>query len=226
MATLLLVEDDELISASLSRALRANGHEVKTAATIVAAEAHDDFDLILCDLTLPDGDGLDFIGRAVVRWPAVPVIILTARREETDVVTGLSVGAIDYVVKPFRLAELLARIDAQLRRGAVEPASVVPAVVVHAGLVIDRGARRVTLDGRELPLRRKEFELLSRLDESSGRVVRREELIRDVWGENWWGSTKTLDVHVNALRRKLGEEPGGATMILSIRGVGYRLDPP
>jgi len=223
MATLLLVEDDELISTSLTRVLRAHGYDVLTAANISEAESHDEFDLMLCDLTLPDGDGLDLVGRVVRRWPLRPVIILTARREETDIVTGLSVGAIDYIVKPFRLAELIARVEAQLRRRSAMTQSQPVASVPHA-LVVDRAARRVLFEGREIPLRRKEFDLLARLEGSVGQVVRRDQLIKDVWGDNWWGSTKTLDVHINALRRKLGEEPGVTSMIRSIRGVGYRLD--
>ena len=143
-------------------------------------------------------------------------------------VSGLERGAVDYVTKPFRLAELLARIRSHLRlAGAVAPGRR-PAsgddVIALAGLVIDRPARRVHLDDIELALRPKEFDVLERLARHAGAVVTREQLIDDVWDENWWGSTKTLDVHINNIRRKLGERPGTPSRIATIRGIGYRLD--
>jgi DNA-binding response OmpR family regulator len=155
------------------------------------------------------------------------VIVLTARREEADVVISLEMGAVDYVVKPFRLAELLARVAAHLRfaAGRVEHVGADDdREAVVGDVTIDRGARRVRVGEREVALRPKEFDVLERLARDAGVVVTRERLIDDVWDENWWGSTKTLDVHINALRRKLGEEPGGPSRIVTIRGVGYRLD--
>jgi DNA-binding response OmpR family regulator len=228
-ATVLVVEDEELIASSLVRALRSQGHDASSAATVAAAieriEA-DPPDLVLLDLGLPDGDGED-VCRVVLRHhPDVPVIVLTARREEVDVVLGLEMGAVDYVVKPFRLAELLARVAAQLRSAARRAGSRGPRddALAVGDLVVDRAARRVHVDGAEVSLRPKEFDLLARLARDAGTVVTRDQLFDDVWDENWWGSTKTLDVHINAVRRKLGEQPGGPSRIATIRGVGYRLD--
>jgi DNA-binding response OmpR family regulator len=140
-------------------------------------------------------------------------------------VLGLEAGAVDYVVKPFRLAELLARIASHLRWRRAVTRGGVAADVIHVGdLSVDRPARRVTLAGSEIALRPKEFDLLERLALDAGAVVSREQLIDDVWDENWWGSTKTLDVHVNSIRRKLGEQAGEPSRITTVRGVGYRLE--
>lgn len=225
VSELLIVEDDELIASSLTRALRASGHRVTVTSTVAEADREVDVaDLVLCDLGLPDGDGLDLIARIADRRPGLPVIALTARAEEADVVAGLTSGAVDYVTKPFRLAELQARIAAHLRQAATGPGGSAEDDVLRVDdLVIDRGARRVRVDDREVELRPREFDLLARLAVEAGRVVRREDLMHDVWDENWWGPTKTLDVHVNALRRKLGEEPGAGSRITAVRGVGYRL---
>jgi DNA-binding response OmpR family regulator len=228
-ATVLVVEDDRLIASSLERALVANGYAARTAATVADAVADVDADppdLVLLDLGLPDGDGGEVARHVAQHHPAVPVIILTARADEIDVVLGLEAGAVDYVVKPFRLAELLARISSHLRlRDALasEPAGGDRTVEV-GDLAVDSAARRVTLDGAEVALRPKEFDLLERLARDAGVVVTREQLIDDVWDENWWGSTKTLDVHVNSIRRKLGELAGEPSRITTIRGVGYRLE--
>ena len=229
MARLLVVEDDALIASSLARALRSNGYDVDVAGTVHDALSTIDEqvpDLVLLDLGLPDGDGEDVCGVLVRRHAEVPVIVLTARSDEVDVVLGLQMGAVDYVAKPFRLAELLARVQSHLRfaeahRDAQGTAG--PTIVV-GDLEIDRAARRVHVGGTEVALRPKEFDVLERLARDAGLVVTREQLIDDVWDENWWGSTKTLDVHINAVRRKLGEQPGGPSRIATIRGVGYRLD--
>jgi DNA-binding response OmpR family regulator len=219
----LVVEDDPAIGANLQRALANAGHLcelVDTAAaarTIVAAP-----DLVLLDLGLPDADGLDLIRELHQRWPEVPVIMLTARSEEIDIVVGLDAGAVDYITKPFRLAELLARVRAHLRHPLV-PAE--PATLVDGTLAVDTAARRVTLDGAEITLRAKEFDLLVELVSNRGTVVTREDLMARVWDENWFGSTKTLDVHIAALRRRLGEEPGEPSRITAMRGVGYRWEP-
>jgi DNA-binding response OmpR family regulator len=228
VASLLLVEDDELIASSLRRALHAAGHDVTLAVTIAeAAPLVGDADLVLCDLGLPDGDGLDLIARVAEEHRGLPLIALTARAEEADVVAGLTSGAVDYVTKPFRLAELLARISAHLRQAATSGPTAdgdADRPMVVGDLVVDVAARRVTVGGEEVALRPREFDLLARLARDAGRVVRREEIMADVWDENWWGSTKTLDVHLNALRRKLGEEAGAPSRITAIRGVGYRLE--
>lgn len=226
---LLVVEDDDLIARSLLRALGARGYDASATGTVAGALAAVDEqppDLVLLDLGLPDGDGTAVATHIAAHHPTVPVIVLTARDEEIDIVLGLEAGAVDYVVKPFRLAELLARIAAHLRlRGALDAAGrPVERTLTIGDLTIDTAARRVTLAGTEVALRPKEFDLLERLARSAGTVVTREQLIDDVWDENWWGSTKTLDVHVNSIRRKLGERAGAPSRITTVRGVGYRLD--
>ncbi|MFP5487981.1 MAG: response regulator, partial [Acidimicrobiia bacterium] len=216
-AHVVVVEDDHLIGSSLERALTAQGYRVSLSTTVADAVEtldRDLADLVLLDLGLPDGDGAEVARHTAQRHPDVPVIVLTARDAEIDIVLGLEAGAVDYVVKPFRLAELLARIASHLRwRDAVvgrRPDD--EATLVVGDLEIDRRARKVRLDGDEIPLRPKEFDLLERLARDADAVVTREQLIDDVWDENWWGSTKTLDVHVNSVRRKLGEQAGPQTM--------------
>ena len=229
-AHVVVVEDDHLIGSSLERALTAQGYHVTLTATVAGAVAVLDaehVDLVLLDLGLPDGDGATVAQHTARHRPDTPVIVLTARDSEIDVVLGLEAGAVDYVVKPFRLAELLARIASHLRWrdavvGARRDRGGDPLLV--GDLEIDRRARRVRLAGREIALRPKEFDLLARLARDANAVVTREQLIEDVWDENWWGSTKTLDVHVNSVRRKLGEQPGERSRIATIRGVGYRLE--
>jgi DNA-binding response OmpR family regulator len=186
-------------------------------------------DLVLLDLGLPDGDGSEVAIHAAREHPTIPVIVLTARDSELDVVLSLEAGAVDYVTKPFRLAELLARIASHLRmRDALvytRPGSSAANQAIDLGdLTVDVAARRVILAGTEIALRPKEFDVIRVLAEAAGVVVTRERLIDDVWDENWWGSTKTLDVHINSIRRKLGEEAGAPSRITTIRGVGYRLE--
>ena len=152
----------------------------------------------------------------------MPIIMLTARGTETDRIVGLEIGADDYVVKPFSSAEVIARIRAVLRRTTREPAAA-PEPVEIGPLRVDAAARRATLDGDELDFTRKEFDLLARLVRDAGRVVTREDLMADVWDENWFGSTKTLDVHIGFLRRKLGDDPADPRFIHTVRGVGFRL---
>jgi DNA-binding response OmpR family regulator len=228
-ASVLLVEDDETIGANLRRALGATGYEVAWATTLADARAAargSSPDLVLLDLGLPDGDGLDLCAELRAERPGLPVIMLTARGEEVDVVVGLDTGAVDYVPKPFRLAELLARVAAHLRFAAVVAGSRAAddERLVVGDLELEVGARRVLVAGREVALRPREFDLLLRLARDAGRVVPRETLMSDVWDEHWWGSTKTLDVHLNALRRKLGEAAGSPSRITAIRRVGYRLE--
>jgi DNA-binding response OmpR family regulator len=228
-SAVLVVEDDELIAASLVRALTVNGYSATACGTVSAAlQALDAAppDLVLLDLGLPDGEGSDVALHAARHHPTVPVIVLTARDGEIDVVLGLEAGAVDYVVKPFRLAELLARIGShlRLRDALVGSEDGRHGTIEIGGLTIDRAARRVMIDGREIALRPKEFDVLSLLGRHAGAVVTREQLIEQVWDENWWGSTKTLDVHINSVRRKLGEQAGAPSRIATIRGVGYRLE--
>ena len=217
---LLIVEDDPGIRSGLVRALTNAGYACRPAPDAAAARAVvDPPGLVLLDLGLPDADGLDLARELHDRWPDVPIVMVTARAEEMDVVVGLDSGAIDYVTKPFRVAELLARIRAHLRRPA--PAADAPALV-GAGVIVDLGARIVRLDGEEISLRAKEFDLLVALMSNQGNVVTREDLMAQVWDEHWFGSTKTLDVHISALRRRLGEAPGESSRITALRGVGYR----
>lgn len=217
--SLLIVEDDPAIGSNLERALTNAGYACTLAVSMEAARQVERApSLALLDLGLPDGDGLDLARELLSRWPTLPVIMLTARAEEMDVVIGLDVGAVDYVTKPFRLAELLARVRANLRR-PVDPADV---TLRDGSLAVDLPARRVTLGGVPIEFRPKEFDLLVELLSHKDRVVSREELMARVWDEHWFGSTKTLDVHMAALRRRLGEQPGDASRITSIRGVGYR----
>ena len=176
---------------------------------------------------MPDGDGRD-VCRALRRRSDVPIVMLTARGTETDRIVGLELGADDYVVKPFSGAEVIARIRAVLRRtaGRREEASAPAAAVTVGELEVDPGSRRVRLAGEELQLSRKEFDLLAELIGHAGRVVTREDLMARVWDENWFGSTKTLDVHIRWLRQKLGDAPESPRYLHTVRGVGFRLANP
>ena len=216
---ILLVEDEPTISEPFSRALDREGFDAVVASTLADARRaiqRRPPDLILLDLRLPDGDGRD-LAREIRSRSRVPIIMLTARGTELDRIVGLELGADDYVVKPFSSAEVVARIRAVLRRtgDAEAPAST---AIAAGALQIDPAARRVSLRGDAVDLSRKEFDLLVELARHAGQVVRREDLMSRVWDENWFGSTKTLDVHVGWLRRKLGD-PG---WIETVRGVGFR----
>jgi DNA-binding response OmpR family regulator len=223
--TILLVEDERSIAEPFAAALAREGFEPVLAATARAAmeqfHRHDPH-LVLLDIALPDGDGRE-VCRALRRESAVPIIMLTARGTETDRIVGLELGADDYVVKPFSSAEVIARIRAVLRRSGRDAAAPDPPVEVD-GLRLDPGARSVTLDGEPLELSRKEFDLLARLMRDAGRVVTREDLMSDVWDENWFGSTKTLDVHIGFLRRKLDDDAAAPRFLHTVRGVGFRFE--
>ena len=219
---ILIVEDDESIGASLQRAFSSDTTTVAWARTAAAAAdmARDGSpDLVLLDLGLPDGDGVDVCRVLLAQAPALPIIILTARDTEIDVVVGLDSGAVDYVTKPFRLAELSARVRTHLRRVVHDNDR-----IVVGRLTVDRGARRAIVDGFDVELRAKEFDLLARMAAVAGHALRREALMTDIWDEHWFGSTKTLDVTVSSLRRKLDEVSPGAVVITTLRGVGYRLE--
>jgi DNA-binding response OmpR family regulator len=174
-------------------------------------------DLIVLDIGLPKLDGLEVCRRIRSAGQSIPVLILTARADEIDTVIGLDAGADDYVTKPFRLAELLARVRALLRRGASE-------IHVAQGVRIDPDARRAWLGDQEIELTSKEFDLLALLVTEAGKVVTREQIMRQVWDSKWWGSTKTLDMHVSWLRRKLGDDAHNPRFITTVRGVGFRFE--
>ena len=221
---ILLVEDEASIAEPFASALRREGFEPTVTARgdealRLAREAPPD--LVLLDLTLADGDGRD-VCRELRRTSDIPIIMLTARGTETDRVVGLELGADDYVVTPYTSAEVAARIRAVLRRTGRAAAERPPDVQEAGGLRLDRSARRAWVDESEIELTRKEFDLLDRLAREPGHVVTREDLMAEVWDENWFGSTKTLDVHMAALRRKLGDDPADPRFVATVRGVGFR----
>jgi DNA-binding response OmpR family regulator len=230
MSRLLVVEDDETIGSVLESSLRAHGHQVgwqRTGRGALHVAAETDFDLVLLDLGLPDLDGVEVCRQLRASNPTAVLVILTARTDEMDVVVGLEAGADDYLTKPVRLAELLARVRAHLRRVAPVNTGSHPTLTV-GDLVVDTGSRRATVAGREMPLRAKEFDLLARLAAAPESAISRETLMAQVWDENWFGPTKTLDVHVAALRRKLAgmAAVGAVPRITTLRGHGYRLEAP
>src|SRR5215207_169911 len=222
--TILLVEDERSIAEPFAGALAREGFQPVIAGTARAALElfhRQEPALVLLDIALPDGDGRE-VCRELRRESAVPIIMLTARGTETDRVVGLELGADDYVVKPFSAAEVIARIRAVLRRSGRDASAALQPAIAIGGLELDPGARSATLDGAPLELSRKEFDLLARLMRDAGRVVTREDLMSDVWDENWFGSTKTLDVHIGFLRRKLGDDPAEPRFLHTVRGVGFR----
>jgi len=214
---ILVVEDEDAIADPLVDGLRREGYHVDRAAT--GADALDETlkpDLVLLDLRLPDVDGLD-VCRALRSRSAVPIIIVTARGEESDRVVGLELGADDYVVKPFGARELIARIRAVMRRSSERRDG--DGAIRVGELSVDGRSRRAQLAGRELELTPKEFDLLSALARDPGAAISRRRLLEEVWETSWYGSAKTIDVHIASLRRKLGD-PG---WIETVRGVGFRL---
>lgn len=214
---ILLVEDDRRVGAVMTSMLQRRGYAVEHAATATAALEAAPADLVLLDLNLPDGDGLDVCRTLRARNENLGIIAVTARGEERDRVTGLRTGADDYVVKPFSMAELQARIEALLRR-AVRQAPVTPATVQVGPIHIDLGARTVEVACRPANLTRKEFDILASLARQPGVALTRERIMLDVWQTTWSGK-HTLEVHVASLRTKLGD----ADLVQTVRGVGYRL---
>lgn len=215
MTTVLLAEDDTAIAEPLSRALQREGHRVVRVGDGPSAlhRADDgEVDLLVLDLGLPEMDGLDVCRRLRRTRPDLPVLMLTARADEVDFVVGLDAGADDYVAKPFRLAELMARVRALLRRS-------VPDALEVAGVRMELSARRVLVEGEEVTLANKEFELLRVLLHRAGQVVSREEILREVWNAPELKTSKTLDMHMSWLRRKIG-----SARIATVRGVGFRFN--
>ena len=229
MATVLVVEDESVVREVVVKYLRREGYRTleagdgDTACELVEREQPD---LVVLDLMLPGKDGL-----GVCRWirsrSQVPVIMLTARGEEADRIVGLELGADDYIVKPFSAREVVARIRAVLRRTGDrrEEPSARDAIEID-DVRLDPASRIVTHAGTPVELARKEFDLLHLLMKNAGTVVRREQLIEEVWDTNWFGSTKTLDVHVAALRKKLGDDPSNPRYLHTARGVGFRFASP
>lgn len=212
----LLVEDDDGIAAQLVQGLQREGYLVKRVATGDAALGQELPDLVLLDLGLPDIDGVD-VCRELRRRCDVPILVITARGEEADRVIALDLGADDYLVKPFGFTELTARMRAVLRRSLPETLG----LYRHGRLIVDERSQRVLLEGEEIAVTGREFDILRTLVEEPGRVVSREEIFSRVWDEHWYGPTKVLDVHIAALRRKLGDP----SVIETVHGRGFRLGP-
>jgi DNA-binding response OmpR family regulator len=226
MAQLLVVEDDERIRTAVIRALRDRGHAVSSAGTALSglqAAVEERPDLVVLDRGLPDLDGGELL-RMLRAVSAVPVIVATARDDDTSVVRALDAGADDYVVKPFSSGQLEARIRAVLRRAVgADPG---PAPVTVGELTVDPRSRRVTRAGRPVELSPKEFDLLAYLAARAGTVVPKRELLTEVWQQPYGGSDKTVDVHLSWLRRKLGESAAEPGLLQTVRGVGVRLAEP
>ena len=224
---ILLVEDEEAITEPLAEALHREGFDPTIASS--AQEAMERArrgapDLVLLDIGLPDGSGLD-VARELRRDSSIPIIMLTARGSEADRVAGLELGADDYVVKPFSAREVTARVRAVLRRSGSAQQSTDGTIEIGE-LRLDPSRREASLAGEALDLSRKEFELLHTLMAEAGAVLTREALIERVWDMNWFGSTKTLDVHISGLRKKLGDDPRTPRYIHTVRGVGFRFSGP
>jgi len=221
----LLVEDEASYVDALSIGLVGEGFVVAAASTIAEARAR--FaevrpDIVLLDVMLPDGSGVDFC-RELRSSSNTPIIMVTARSEEVDVILGLEFGASDYVTKPYRLRELIARIRAVLRRTTSEPSS---DIITSVGEIrIDTSRRSVMRNGEELELSRKEFDLLALFASRLGQVVTRDECLDEIWWGRDLTDTRTLDTHVKRLRQKIEVDPGNPVHLVTIRGVGFRLDP-
>ncbi len=220
---ILLVEDDDAIAAAVAPGLVRAGFTVERVTTVNGALAAPPADLVLLDLGLPDGDGIEVCRRMRER-SAVPVIVVSARDDEIDRVVLLELGADDYLVKPFGVRELVARVRAVLRRSGVVPVGAADdreAVRRAGSVVLDVRSRRVRAADREVELTPKEFDLLALLLSEPGRVFRRQEILDAVWDPHWYGPTKTIDVHLAGIRKKLGD-----TLVIStVRGVGFRVEP-
>ncbi len=220
----LVVDDEETMVRSLATLLAQEGFDVTAARdgpeALVAARAEHP-DLILLDVMLPGLDGLE-VCRQIRTWSAVPIIMLTAKTAEGDKVVGLEVGADDYVTKPFSARELVARVKANLRRAQMQTQQAQEERLQAGDVAMDTGTRRVTVGGKEVALSPKEFDLLRVLLGHEGRVLGRDFLLNRVWGEDFFGDTRTLDVHIRWLREKVEKDPGAPRHIQTVHGVGYR----
>ena len=220
-ARVLVVEDEQTISEPLAEHLAREGFDARIAPTIADAQSvlrDGTPDFVLLDVMLPDGDGR-YLCREIRRRSDVPIVMLTARGEEIDRIVGLELGADDYVVKPFSARELVARMRAIMRRG--REASDAGPIVIGA-ISLDPASRIVTKDGERIDLATKEFDLLQMLMANAGTVLRRDQIMDEVWDPHWFGPTKTLDVHVSWLRKKLEDDPSTPVYITTVRGVGFR----
>jgi two-component system response regulator RegX3 len=223
---ILIVEDESSFSEALSFLLGKEGYEVDVAET--GSDAIKKFnengaDLILLDLMIPEISGVE-VCKTIRTTSQVPIIMLTAKDSEIDKVVGLELGADDYVTKPYSSRELIARIKAVLRRGSAEDVSTEHGIHLVAGIRLDTGKHQVTVNGALISLPLKEFELLEFLMRNSGRVLTRTQLIDRIWGGDYYGDTKTLDVHIKRLRSKIEADPANPVLIQTIRGLGYKLE--
>lgn len=224
MARILLVDDELLITESLTYSLKREGFDVEAVAdglSAIKSVEENRPDLVVLDLMLPDISGFE-VCRRIRAFTTIPVIMLTARGEEIDRVLGLEVGADDYLAKPFSFRELLARIHAMLRRVQLDRQAPQPQLVSMGQINLDPVARRVFKGDQEVQLSAREFDLLAALIKNAGRAMSREELIKLVWGDDWVGDQRTLDVHVRWLRLKIEEDPASPIYIQTVRGFGYR----
>ena len=228
MATILLVDDEPTLVATLDYNLRRDGHEVIIARDGQAALDQAErvrLDLVVLDIMLPKVDGFE-VCRAIRRESTVPILMLTARDSEVDKVVGLEIGADDYMTKPFSMRELLARVKAMLRRNAMRPEEPAPrgrGVIRLPGVEVDLTARLVRRDGKPVHLKPRAFDLLAFLAQNRGRVFSRDQLLEHVWGYDFSGDTRTVDVHVRWLREKIEADPSSPRVLETVRGVGYRL---
>jgi two-component system response regulator RegX3 len=226
MTKILIVEDESSFSEALSFLLGKEGYDVAVAAT--GTDAIKQFnengaDLILLDLMIPEISGVE-VCKTIRTTSQVPIIMLTAKDSEIDKVVGLELGADDYVTKPYSSRELIARIKAVLRRGSNEDVTPENGIHTVAGIRLDTGKHQVTVNGTLISLPLKEFELLEFLMRNSGRVLTRTQLIDRIWGGDYYGDTKTLDVHIKRLRSKIEADPANPVLIQTIRGLGYKLE--
>ena len=225
MTRILIVEDEPSLSEPLSFLLRREGYETEVAADgreALAAFDRDGADLVLLDLMLPGLPGTE-VCRELRARSSVPIIMLTAKDSEVDIVVGLELGADDYVTKPYSTRELLARIRAVLRR-RVEVDDLDESVLEVGGVRMDVDRHAVSVDGKEVAMPLKEFELLELLLRNAGRVLTRGQLIDRIWGADYFGDTKTLDVHIKRIRSKIEKDPSQPVLLLTVRGLGYRFE--